>query len=139
MVETFIETGMRWGELVTLRPRHIDFLRRQLTVEETIVEVSKKHSPTVKRYIVKPYRKTTSPAPLASGQRCWKPSPNTQDPTTSAADRRAEPLNGLPAVDIHPLINSWDLSRAVAHRLAKRTCVAQKASSLQLVTERDAE
>jgi integrase len=35
MVETAIETGMRWGELIALRPRHIDFLRRQLTVEET--------------------------------------------------------------------------------------------------------
>jgi Phage integrase family len=28
MVETAIETGMRWGELIALRPRHIDFLRR---------------------------------------------------------------------------------------------------------------
>ena len=41
---TAIETGMRWGELIALRPRHIDFLRRTVTVEETIVEVSKKHS-----------------------------------------------------------------------------------------------
>ncbi len=28
MVATFIETGLRWGELIALRPRHIDFLRR---------------------------------------------------------------------------------------------------------------
>ncbi len=28
MVETAIETGMRWGELIALKPRHIDFLRR---------------------------------------------------------------------------------------------------------------
>jgi integrase len=27
LVETAIETGMRWGELIALRPRHIDFLR----------------------------------------------------------------------------------------------------------------
>ena len=47
MVETLIETGLRWGELIALKPRHIDFLRRSLTVEETIVEVSKKHSPTL--------------------------------------------------------------------------------------------
>ncbi|MCW2809040.1 MAG: phage integrase family protein [Marmoricola sp.] len=40
LVETPIETGMRWGELVALRPRHIDFLRRSVTVEETITEVS---------------------------------------------------------------------------------------------------
>jgi integrase len=46
MVETLIEAGLRWGELVALKPRHIDFLRRSLMVEETIVEVSKTHSPT---------------------------------------------------------------------------------------------
>ncbi len=57
MVETLIETGMRWGELVALRPRHIDFLRGSLTVEETIIEVAKKHSPTGERYVLKPYPK----------------------------------------------------------------------------------
>jgi site-specific recombinase XerD len=36
---------MRWAQLIALRPRHIDFLRRTATVEETIVEVSKKCSP----------------------------------------------------------------------------------------------
>ena len=61
MVETAIETGMRWGELIALRPRHIDFLRRSITVEETIVEVSKKHSPTGERMIHKPYPKDDEP------------------------------------------------------------------------------
>lgn len=61
MVEAAIETGMRWGELIALRPRHIDFLRRRLTVEETIVEVSKKHSPTGERYLRKPYPKDNEP------------------------------------------------------------------------------
>jgi integrase len=61
MVETFIETGMRWGELIALRPRHINFLRRSLTVEETIVETSKKHSPTGERFIVKAYPKDNEP------------------------------------------------------------------------------
>jgi len=61
MVETAIETGMRWGELIALRPRHVDFLRRTLTVEETIVEVSRKHSPTGERMIVKPYPKDNEP------------------------------------------------------------------------------
>ena len=45
MLETFIETGMRWGELIALRPRHIDFLRRTVSVEETIVETSKVQLP----------------------------------------------------------------------------------------------
>jgi len=55
MVETAIETGMRWGELIALKPRHADFLRRTLTVQDTIMEVSRKHSPTGQRYVPKPY------------------------------------------------------------------------------------
>ncbi|MGI8994616.1 MAG: site-specific integrase, partial [Nocardioidaceae bacterium] len=39
MVQTAIETGLRWGELIALRPRHLDLLHATLTVEETIVEV----------------------------------------------------------------------------------------------------
>ena len=31
---TEIETGLRWGELIALRPRHIDFLRKTITVED---------------------------------------------------------------------------------------------------------
>ncbi len=46
LVLTEIETGLRWGKLIALRPRHLDFLRRIMTVEETIVEVSGKVSPT---------------------------------------------------------------------------------------------
>lgn len=60
-VETAIETGMRWGELIALRPRHIDFLRKSVTVEETIIEVSKKHSLTGERYVAKPYPKDNEP------------------------------------------------------------------------------
>ncbi|PZS25963.1 MAG: site-specific integrase [Pseudonocardiales bacterium] len=57
LVLTEIETGLRWGELIALRPRHVDFLRRTITVEETIVEVSRKVSPTGKRFLVKHYPK----------------------------------------------------------------------------------
>ena len=60
MVETLIEAGLRWDELVALKPRHIDFLRRTLAVEETM-EVSKKHSPTGQRYLLKPYPKDNEP------------------------------------------------------------------------------
>lgn len=59
-----IETGLRWGELIALRPRHIDFLRRTVTVEETIVEVSTKVSPTGERMVVKPYPKDDEPRTL---------------------------------------------------------------------------
>ena len=61
MVETFIETGMRWGEVIGLRPRHVDFLARVVSVEETIVETSKKNSPTGERFLVKPYPKNNEP------------------------------------------------------------------------------
>jgi len=61
MIETLIEAGLRWGELIALKPRHIDLLRRCLAVEEAIVEVSKKHSPTGQRYLAKPYPKDNEP------------------------------------------------------------------------------
>ena len=57
LVETFIETGMRWGEAIALRPRHVDFLSRMVSVEDTIVETSRKNSPTGERFLVKPYPK----------------------------------------------------------------------------------
>ncbi len=56
---------MRWGELIALKPRHVDFLRRTITVEDTIVEVSRKHSPTGERYVAKPYPKDTEPRTFA--------------------------------------------------------------------------
>lgn len=61
LVLTAIETGMRWGELIALRPRHVDFLRKTVTVEETIVEVSKRSSPSGERMVVKPYPKDNEP------------------------------------------------------------------------------
>src|SRR5665647_1541946 len=64
MILTEIETGLRWGELVALRPRHVDFLRRAITVEETVVEVSRKDSPTGERMIIKPYPKDDEPRTL---------------------------------------------------------------------------
>ena len=57
MVETAIETGMRWGELIALKPRHVDFLRHNVTVQDTIMEVSKRHSPTGERFVPKAYPK----------------------------------------------------------------------------------
>jgi len=56
LVMTAIETGLRWGELVALRPRHVDFLRRTIVVEETIVEVSRKVTGQVLRGVTGPIR-----------------------------------------------------------------------------------
>lgn len=63
-----IETGLRWGELVALRPRHIDFLRRLIHVRETIVEVSKKVSPTGERMLHKAYPKDDQHRTLTVGK-----------------------------------------------------------------------
>ncbi len=57
MVLLAIESGLRWGELVALRPVDIDFDTRIVTVWRTIVEVAKKNSPTGQRCFVKDYPK----------------------------------------------------------------------------------
>jgi hypothetical protein len=48
---------MRWGELVGLRVRHVDFLRRSVLVQDVVIEVSTKDSPTGERFVTKPYPK----------------------------------------------------------------------------------
>jgi len=64
-VETAINTGLRWGELIALKPRHLDLGTGRLTVEETIVEVSRKNSPTGQRMLTKPYPKDNEPRTMA--------------------------------------------------------------------------
>ena len=57
MVHVAIETGLRWGELIALRPCDINFERREVLVHRTLIEVSKKDSPTGERITVKAYPK----------------------------------------------------------------------------------
>ena len=68
MILVDIETGLRWGELIALRPRHIDFLRRLVHVRETVVEVSKKISHTGERMQFKDYPKNDQHRTLTAGQ-----------------------------------------------------------------------
>jgi len=68
MVQTAVETGARWGELIALKPKHVNFLRRTITIEETIVEVSRKKSDTGERMIIKPYPKDIEPRRIGVGQ-----------------------------------------------------------------------
>jgi integrase len=65
MIETAINTGLRWGELIALKPRHLDLNKRTLSVEETLVEVSIKNSPTGARMLTKPYPKDNEARTLA--------------------------------------------------------------------------
>jgi integrase len=57
LVETDIESGLRWGELTELRPRDIDFGTGILTVSRVIVELTPKFHPDGGRFLVKPYPK----------------------------------------------------------------------------------
>jgi integrase len=65
LVLTSIETGLRWGELVALRPRHIDWTNWRIRIEETALELSKRNSPTGQRIVFKDYPKDDEPRTLA--------------------------------------------------------------------------
>jgi hypothetical protein len=60
MVLLAIETGLRWGELIALRPCDIDFTTHTVHVRRTIGEVAKKHSPTASAVSSRTTRKTMS-------------------------------------------------------------------------------
>ena len=65
LLQVGIETGMRWRELAALRPRHLNLNHATVRVAETIVEISKKDSPTGQRYTLKPYSKNDQHRTLA--------------------------------------------------------------------------
>ena len=56
LVETAIETGLRWGELTELRARDID-VSGLLTVSRSVVRVAKRNHPEGRRFLVKQYPK----------------------------------------------------------------------------------
>jgi integrase len=64
MVVLAAETGLRWGELVALRPHHLDVATATLAVEDVYVEVSKKNSPTGNRMIQRHDPKDNEPRTL---------------------------------------------------------------------------
>jgi integrase len=57
LIETDIESGLRWGELTELRPRDLDFSTGVLTVSRVVVELSPKFHPDGGRFVVKDYPK----------------------------------------------------------------------------------
>jgi integrase len=57
LVETAIESGLRWGELTELRVRDLDFRSRIVTVSRAVVEVPKELNPAGGRFHVKEYPK----------------------------------------------------------------------------------
>src|ERR1039457_2953428 len=57
LVETAVESGLRWGELTELRVRDLDFATRMLTVSRAVVQVHPRFHPDGGRFLVKPYPK----------------------------------------------------------------------------------
>lgn len=57
LIETDIETGLRWGELTELRVKDLDLVTRVLTVSRTVVQVDPKFHPAGERFLVKEYPK----------------------------------------------------------------------------------
>jgi integrase len=57
LVETDIETGLRWGELTELRVKDFDLVTGMLTVSRVVVELNPKFHPEGRRFLVKDYPK----------------------------------------------------------------------------------
>lgn len=57
LIETDIETGLRWGELTELHVKDLDFMTRLLTVNRAVVQVDPKFHPAGGRFLVKEYPK----------------------------------------------------------------------------------
>src|SRR5712691_1212740 len=57
LVETDIESGLRWGELTELRGRDLDMTTRILTVSRAVVEIPSSEHPSGGRFLVKNYPK----------------------------------------------------------------------------------
>ncbi|WP_269082877.1 tyrosine-type recombinase/integrase [Allosalinactinospora lopnorensis] len=57
LVETKIESGLRWGELTELRPKDLDRQTQILTVSRAVVQLTSKFHPEGGRFLVKDYPK----------------------------------------------------------------------------------
>jgi len=57
LVETDVESGLRWGELTELRAGDLDFGSRMLTVSRAVVELLPRFHPQGGRFLVKDYPK----------------------------------------------------------------------------------
>ena len=57
LVETAIDSGLRWGELTELRPSDANLSSSVLTVSRAVVELQPQFHPSGGRFLVKPYPK----------------------------------------------------------------------------------
>ena len=64
LIETDIESGLRWGELTELRAKDFDFRSRVVTVSRAVVQVNPKFHPQGERFLVKEYPKRQRVPPV---------------------------------------------------------------------------
>ena len=57
LVETAVESGLRWGELAELRAGDLDLVSRMLTVSRKVIELNREFHPDGRRFLVKHYPK----------------------------------------------------------------------------------
>jgi integrase len=69
LVETDIESGLRWGELTELRVRDLDFKTGILTVSRAVIQANPEFHPEGKRFLVKDYPRTRSGGGSSSAPR----------------------------------------------------------------------
>ncbi len=68
LVETDIESGLRWGELTELRVRDLDRRTRTLTVSRVVVELTRRFQVNGQRFVVKEYPKDEEHRQLRLGR-----------------------------------------------------------------------
>jgi integrase len=90
LVETEIESGLRWGELTELRVKDLD-RTRVLTVSRAVVEVNPKYHPTDGRPWSRTTRKTASIGGSNSASRSSRSCALTSQPRTSARTACSSP------------------------------------------------
>jgi integrase len=112
LVETDIETGLRWGELTELRVSDLDLITRVLTISRTVVQVDPKFHPTGGRYLVKEYPKDRNSAASSSAHNSSPRSPRTSRTRTSDRTISSSPCPSRtpPPLDCAPCPTSprWD-------------------------------
>jgi integrase len=64
LVETDIESGLRWGELTELRVKDLDMGTGVLTVSRAVVQLTAKDRPDGARFVIKDYPKGRKPRTL---------------------------------------------------------------------------
>jgi integrase len=57
LVETDIESGLRWGELTELRPKDFNFGTGIIDVTRVVIELTRKYHPEGERFLIKDYPK----------------------------------------------------------------------------------